>query len=165
MVRSSSLRYWTTSTAVRPHTMPFSLDGTSYEINLSDENAAALRNELGYHVAAAQKTGGRKVRVAAAQAPPNSPVNSERNRAIRARANDNGYEVSDRGRLSSEVIAAYERAQEQPPAPARERTPHNKLVARQEIKLSLEQRKGIRRRQYAPCSPRQMSVPSTVRVL
>lgn len=35
----------------------------------------------------------------------------ERNQRIRTWANANGYEVSDRGRLSSEVISAYEQAQ------------------------------------------------------
>ncbi|MEU8632693.1 Lsr2 family protein [Amycolatopsis sp. NPDC048633] len=110
------------------HTVPFSLDGVSYEIDLSDENAAALRTELDHYIAAARKTGGRKVRVATSPATPSNTVDRERNRAIRTWASENGYEIADRGRLSSEVIAAYERAQQQPSAPSRKRMPRKKVA-------------------------------------
>src|SRR3954454_8854664 len=83
------------------HTIPFSLDGVNYEIDLSDDNVAALRDELGHYIAAARRTGGRKVRVTTGRATPSSPVDRERNRAIRRWANENGYEIADRGRLSS----------------------------------------------------------------
>jgi hypothetical protein len=106
-----------------------SLDGVNYEIDLSDGNAAALRNELDHYIAAARKTGGRRARVATGQATPPSPVDRERNRAIRTWANKNGYEIADRGRLSSEVIAAFEREQEQPSASVRRRAPRKKAAA------------------------------------
>jgi hypothetical protein len=112
------------------HTVPFSLDGVTYEIDLSDENAAALREELARYIAAGRRTGGRKVRVATGQ-PTTSSTDRERNQQIRAWANANGYEVSERGRLSSEVISAYESAQAaaaEAPAP-RKRAPRKKVAA------------------------------------
>jgi hypothetical protein len=113
------------------HTVPFALDGVTYEIDLSDENAAALRDELARYIAAARRTGGRKVRVATGQSTTSS-TDRERNQQIRAWANANGYEVSERGRLSSEVIAAYESAQATEAAPAaapRKRAPRKKVAA------------------------------------
>ncbi|WP_328612264.1 Lsr2 family protein [Amycolatopsis sp. NBC_00345] len=41
-------------------TVPFALDGVTYEIDLSDGNAARLRDGLAPFIAAARRTGGRK---------------------------------------------------------------------------------------------------------
>jgi nucleoid-associated protein YgaU len=113
------------------HTVPFSLDGVSYEIDLSDDNAAALRGELARFITAGHKTGGRKVRVATGQSTTAGSTDRERSRAIRAWAIENGYEVSERGRLSSEITSAYDEAQRQAaePAPARKRAPRKKVTA------------------------------------
>ncbi|QKV79894.1 Lsr2 family protein [Amycolatopsis sp. Hca4] len=89
-------------------TVQFSLDGVTFEIDLSDRNAAALRDELARYIGAARRVGGRKVRVATGQS--TTASDRERNQRIRAWANENGFDVSERGRLSSEVVAAYERA-------------------------------------------------------
>lgn len=70
------------------------------------------------------------------QGPPrDGPVDHdehERNQQIRAWANANGYEVSERGRLSSEVTWAYEQAQvaeaEAPAAAPRKRAPRKKVA-------------------------------------
>ena len=113
-------------------TVQFGLDGVTYEIDLSDENAGALRDELARYIAAGRRIGGRKVRVATGQSTTTSTTDRERNQQIRAWANSNGYEVSERGRLSSEVIAAYEQAQvEEAEAPAapRKRAPRKKVAA------------------------------------
>ncbi|WP_329045668.1 Lsr2 family protein [Amycolatopsis sp. NBC_01488] len=113
------------------HTIPFGLDGVSYEIDLSDDNAAALRGELARFIAAGRKTGGRKMRVATGQSTTVNSADRERSRAIRAWASETGYEVSERGRLSSEIVSAYEEAQRQAaePAPARKRAPRKKVAA------------------------------------
>jgi hypothetical protein len=114
------------------HTVPFSLDGVMYEIDLSDDNAAALRDELARYIAAGRRTGGRKVRVATGQSTTTSTTDRERNQQIRAWANANGYEVSERGRLSSEVIAAFETAQAAEAAAQaapRKRSPRKKVAA------------------------------------
>ncbi|OXM62122.1 histone-like nucleoid-structuring protein Lsr2 [Amycolatopsis vastitatis] len=113
-------------------TIPFALDGVTYEIDLSEENAAALRDELARYIGAARRTGGRKVRVATGQ-PATTASDRERNQQIRAWANANGYEVSERGRLASEVIAAFEQAQiaeaEEPVKAVRKRAPRKKAAA------------------------------------
>jgi len=102
-------------------TVPFSLDGVTYEIDLSEENASALRDELGRYVAAARRIGGRKVRLATGQSlsgPSGSGTDRERNRQIREWAQANGYEVAERGRLSSEIIAGFEADQAAAAEPA-----------------------------------------------
>jgi len=43
-------------------TVQFGLDGVTYEIDLSDDNAAALRDELARYIGAGRRVGGRKVR-------------------------------------------------------------------------------------------------------
>jgi hypothetical protein len=115
------------------HTVPFSLDGVMYEIDLSDENASALRDELARYITAGRRTGGRKVRVATGQSATTSTSDRERNQQIRAWANANGYDVSERGRLSSEVVAAYEQAHdadtESSVSSPRKRAPRRKVAA------------------------------------
>ena len=114
------------------HTVPFSLDGVTYEIDLSDDNAAALRDELARFIAAGRRTGGRKVRVATGQSTTAGSADRERSKAIRAWALDNGYEISERGRLASDVVAAYDAAQVQEAEPvkaARKRAPRKKVAA------------------------------------
>ncbi|MFI5589370.1 Lsr2 family protein [Amycolatopsis sp. NPDC051758] len=113
------------------HTIPFSLDGVSYEIDLSEGNGAALRDELARYISAGRRTGGRKVRVATGQST-TTASDRERNQQIRVWANSNGYEVSERGRLSSEVIDAYHAAQIQDTEPvkaSRKRAPRKKVAA------------------------------------
>jgi DNA-nicking Smr family endonuclease len=112
-------------------TIQFGLDGVSYEIDLADDNAAALRDELARFIDAARRVGGRKVRVATGQSTAPTASDRQRNQQIRAWANANGYEVSERGRLSSEVVSAYEQAQvAAPEAPApQKRSPRKKAAA------------------------------------
>lgn len=84
-------------------TVAFALDGAEYEIDLSGENAAKLRDELAVWIGHARKTGGRRKRTTKTES---SSSTSE----IRAWALANGREVSSRGRVSSEVREAYEQA-------------------------------------------------------
>ena len=88
-------------------TVLFGLDGAEYEVDLSSENAQGLRDALAPWVAVARKTGGRRKRVSgtAAKSPAGSSTSD-----IRAWAQENGYEVSSRGRVSAEVREAYEKA-------------------------------------------------------
>jgi hypothetical protein len=87
-------------------TVSFGLDGTTYEIDLGDKNAAALREALAGYIGHARKVGsagrrGRRTTVTAL-----GPSSKE----IRDWARSNGYDVSDRGRVSSEVRDAFEAA-------------------------------------------------------
>ncbi|CAM3046940.1 Lsr2 family protein [Saccharomonospora xinjiangensis] len=93
-------------------TVEFGLDGVNYEIDLSAENAEELRDALAQYVEHARRAGGRKRTSAksAVKAPARSAaVDREQNQAIRAWARKNGFEVSDRGRIPSEVVEAYHR--------------------------------------------------------
>jgi nucleoid-associated protein Lsr2 len=94
----------------------FSLDGKSYEIDLSEKHAAALRDAFAPFVSSARRAGG-----AATASRPRMSARTGRSReetaAIREWATANGLEVSARGRISSTVLEAYEnRGNVAPPA-------------------------------------------------
>jgi hypothetical protein len=94
-------------------TFDFSIDGRQYQIDLSDENAAKLRDALAPYIGAARKAGGRRRgRVARQTVVAEKPVRSNRDQtaAIREWARANGHTVSDRGRISKSVIQAYQAA-------------------------------------------------------
>jgi hypothetical protein len=91
-------------------TVEFGLDGKSYEIDLSNENANKLRDALASYVAAARRPGGRRrsggtQNVAAANR--RASVDREQNQAIRDWARKRGMKVSDRGRIPADVLDAY----------------------------------------------------------
>lgn len=85
-------------------TVSFVLDGRSYEIDLSLTNARSLRAALQPYTDAGRKLG----RAPAAKA---STRTSRTDLAeIRAWASENGHQVTDRGRIHHDVIAAYDAA-------------------------------------------------------
>ena len=87
-------------------TVTFGLDGASYEIDLSAKNAGKLRDALAVYVASARRVSGR-----ARSHGWSRPLGGGRRlRTIREWARANGYDVSDRGRVSAEIKAAYEAA-------------------------------------------------------
>ena len=85
-------------------TVSFGLDGTSYEIDLNDKNAAALRDALSGYVGHARKVSSSSRRRKGTAT--SGPGASE----IRDWARSNGYDVPDRGRVSAEVRQAYDAA-------------------------------------------------------
>lgn len=95
-------------------TITFALDGVTYEIDLNSENAAALRDALAQYVGAGRRTGGRAAagrssgRAAKAASP--APARRSDSGSIREWARENGYTVSDRGRIPGNVVEAYEKA-------------------------------------------------------
>lgn len=87
-------------------TVSFSLDGVSYEIDLTAANAKKLRNDLATWVGHARRSGGRKSsRKAGASGQRRSDLG-----AVRQWARKNGHQVSDRGRISASILAAYDKA-------------------------------------------------------
>ena len=88
----------------------FSLDGRFYEIDLSDQHAAALRDAFAPFISSARRAGnGLEGGVAAADVDAGSgSVVREDTAAVREWANANGLEVSTRGRISTAVLEAYE---------------------------------------------------------
>ena len=87
-------------------TVTFGIDGVTYEIDLNDEHAAALRESLAEWTGKARRTGGRRI---AGRRRGSSAAAGETQR-IREWARENGIEVSDRGRISAAVRQRYEDA-------------------------------------------------------
>lgn len=87
-------------------TVAFGLDGSDYEIDLSGENASKLRDALAPWIASARKVGGRRRRGASATKSQSGPGSAE----IRAWAQENGMQVSARGRVPAEIREAYANA-------------------------------------------------------
>ncbi|MGW2919534.1 histone-like nucleoid-structuring protein Lsr2 [Streptomyces angustmyceticus] len=92
-------------------TVTFALDGKSYEIDLSDSNAAKLRESLAEFVKAGRRVGGAGGRAAAgtrgrASTKPVAQGGATTER-VRAWAKSNGYEVKDRGRVPAPIREAY----------------------------------------------------------
>jgi nucleoid-associated protein Lsr2 len=99
-------------------TVEFGIDGKSYEIDLSKENAVRLRDALADFVSAARRAGGRRrgggsagtgTGSGGAGAAPKgrASIDREQNQAIRDWARKRGMKVSDRGRIPAEVLEAY----------------------------------------------------------
>lgn len=95
-------------------TVTFGLDGVSYEIDLSTANAAKLRDALAGYVGHARRAGSSSSRRSGSRrSSSRRSVGSDGGpsaREIREWARANGYNLSDRGRVSSEVRAAYDAA-------------------------------------------------------
>lgn len=89
-------------------TVTFSLDGVSYEIDLTHANAAALRDSLAPYVGHGRRVGsGRRVGTRAPRGRSTGPGNPA---AIREWAKSQGIAVNERGRISAELAATYNAA-------------------------------------------------------
>ena len=91
-------------------TVEFGLDGATYEIDLSESNAQALRDKLAAYISEGRKVSGRRRqssgggRTSRGRGASNGePAAAE----VREWARSNGYEVPDRGRVSADVKEAY----------------------------------------------------------
>ncbi|HEX8629004.1 MAG TPA: Lsr2 family protein [Catenuloplanes sp.] len=97
-------------------TVEFSLDGASYTIDLSDANAGKLRKALDPFINAGTRVGrggsGRSAGRPAGQSGSGRGAGGDRdqNKAIREWASQNGYQVSERGRIPQNVTDAYRAA-------------------------------------------------------
>lgn len=109
-------------------TVLFSLDGVTYEIDLSEDNAERLRGGLAEYVDAARRVGGRIKR--GGKAGQNGAGAANDAGLVRKWANENGFGLSGRGRIPSHVVEAYRAAKaesEQKAAkPAAKRRPRTK---------------------------------------
>jgi len=92
-------------------TVSFSLDGTSYEIDLSAKNAEELRDAFAKYVGVARKasrsggsTGGR---AASGRSRSSTAMDRDQAAAIRSWAKKQGLKVSDRGRIPATIIEQY----------------------------------------------------------
>lgn len=95
-------------------TVLFSVDGTAYEIDLTHDNANALRETLAPYIDAARRVSNRP---ASSRTASSSSAGRRQKRAgqrdyapIREWAAKNGYELSERGRVPAQVLEAYDAA-------------------------------------------------------
>lgn len=84
----------------------FAVDGRSYEIDLSAENSAKLRDVFEPYISAARRRTGRRT-TSATPAPPRPTSDREHNQAIRKWAAGQGMKISERGRIPTSVLEAY----------------------------------------------------------
>jgi hypothetical protein len=90
-------------------TLAFSLDGITYEIDLSSENADTLRKALSPYLDRARKARAASTgRARRSGHGPRTVLNRERSADIRAWAKQHGIEISDRGRIPAGIVDAYE---------------------------------------------------------
>lgn len=91
-------------------TVSFGVDGEDYEIDLSAKNAAALRKALERYVGVARqssRTSAPSRGRGRAKARAKGDIDPK---AVRAWANENGVEISTRGRIPSEILDRYKAA-------------------------------------------------------
>jgi Lsr2 len=88
-------------------TLSFSLDGVSYEIDLSAANAAKLRDSFAPYVGTARRLGGRS---STGRSRPRRGTGDNRTAQIREWARANGHQVNERGRVAAGIVAAYDKA-------------------------------------------------------
>lgn len=95
-------------------TIRFSLDRTDYEIDLADKNAKALRGTFAKYVSAARRTGaGRGTGRSRASRGGTGSSRDGRGydpKAVRAWAESNGIQVSQRGRVPADLVAKFQAA-------------------------------------------------------
>ena len=86
-------------------TVLFAIDGTTYEIDLSEANAAALRAACGPYRSAGRRVGGR----ATTRAPKPTFAGYDP-KAVRAWATSHKIEIPARGRIPNAVVEQYHAA-------------------------------------------------------
>jgi hypothetical protein len=83
-------------------TIRFGLDGEAYEIDLNKRNATKLRRSLEDYIQHARRVRARR------RGRGQTAARRRRSADIRAWAKRSGIQVSDRGRIPSDVVARYE---------------------------------------------------------
>jgi len=86
-------------------TVTFSLKGTRYEIDLSEQNRAKLTRAMAPYIQAGRRIRRDRSRSGAGRKGRHTDLSD-----VRAWAKENGLYVSDRGRISGEVLQKYEAA-------------------------------------------------------
>ncbi|MFC3297830.1 histone-like nucleoid-structuring protein Lsr2 [Clavibacter michiganensis] len=90
-------------------TVPFALDGVNYEIDLTDDNAAKLRTSLEEYVDKGRRVG----RATTGKGAPRRSAGSAPKQdlsAAREWLREHGHKVSERGRISADLLEEYRAA-------------------------------------------------------
>ncbi len=89
-------------------TVAFGIDGSSYEIDLSETNAAELRDSLAKYIANARRASATRVpRVSSGGRRRSARGDREQTQAIREWARTHDYKVGEKGRIPAHIIEAY----------------------------------------------------------
>jgi hypothetical protein len=88
-------------------TVRWGLDGKQYEFDTSPKHAEQFRNSLQKYLAASRKVGAARQARQAVAVP---KTGKEQTQAIREWAREEGYEVSDRGRIPAAILEAFDDA-------------------------------------------------------
>lgn len=88
-------------------TVRWSVDGKTYEFDTSPKHADEFRDAVAPYLSVSRVISGR---AAVAKRITSGTRSKEQTQAIRDWANNNGYTVSDRGRIPLHVIEAFEAA-------------------------------------------------------
>jgi hypothetical protein len=99
-------------------TVTFGLDGATYEIDLTDQNAKQLREAVQVYIPNARRiagghgrpTGTGSVPTQRRGGSPSTKRDPEQTKHIKEWARANGHAVAERGRISRSVLEAYEAA-------------------------------------------------------
>jgi hypothetical protein len=84
-------------------TVEFGIDGSTYTIDLNNQNAAKLRGALDGYISKARKVSGKR----STSRKLSSEIDSK---AVRAWAEANGIELSKRGRIPQDVVSQFRAA-------------------------------------------------------
>jgi hypothetical protein len=85
-------------------TVTFALDGTAYEIDVCDAHAAELRDAFAGYTGTARRAGRGSRAGRARRGRTNAGVDPA---AVRAWARSSGVKVSERGRISADILEKY----------------------------------------------------------
>ena len=97
-------------------TIEFAVGGVEYVIDLKAKNATEFHRKLDYYIEHSTRVGGRKRKPSPAGATTPSKTGTPatrdpaQTRAIRQWAADEGYEISDRGRIPAAIEEAFNAA-------------------------------------------------------
>lgn len=98
-------------------TIEFAVNGVEYVIDLKSKNATEFYRKLDYYIEHATRVGGRRRRPSLAVATSTAKAlgsstkrDPAQTRAIRQWASDEGYEISERGRIPANIEEAYNAA-------------------------------------------------------
>lgn len=91
----------------KTNAISFAFEGKEYSIDLSDDNAEAFRAAVAPYIEAGHRVTGNRSKTSRKAT---TKTASGDTKAIREWARENGYDVSDRGRIPADVMDAYSAA-------------------------------------------------------
>ena len=91
-------------------TIRFAVDGTEYEIDLSESNASEFHDAFAPYISAARRLGGRPTRSSGRNASRSSDPAKVDPKQVREWAKSQGLDVNPRGRVSKTLIEQYQAA-------------------------------------------------------